>query len=313
MKFFRYLEYMFKMPLKIHKIYDEVRDLRQVLNTLISAQMMANIHNPNVILELQRSSSNKPRRIYNLSNALKYLSLVNPVRSPSLELIRIGGFRDGGYCLHCPPPVKNILPKVLSLGVSENSPFDLEMANRGYEVLEYDGSIDASPYPYHPSIKFFKKFVGGVDSENTISLKSILIQHHFDTNVHNILQCDIEDAEWEMLENIEIEVLAKYFSQMIFEFHHCEPDDEKLSIRRWEILSKIREYFTPIHTHFNHSWGLLFAENLFFAPLIEVSYLRKDLVPNDAILQKGTATLPHIDCPNNPYYADIPVYFNEKL
>lgn len=69
--------------------------------------------------------------------------------------------------------------KALSLGVSPYSPWDLEMADKGYEVLEFDASIEKSPYPHHPNIKFFKQFVGVKDScENgvqTITLKRIIL------------------------------------------------------------------------------------------------------------------------------------------
>ena len=193
--------------------------------------------------------------------------------------------------------------------MSLSSPFDLEMANMGYQVLEYDASIERSPYPKHPNIKFFKKFVGAVQSHNTITLKQIIKEHHFDENAHNILQCDIEDAEWEVLENIDMKLLAQYFPQILFEFHKCYPDDEELTQRRLAVLSKINEYYTPIHTHFNHCGGLLFTQNILFSSLLEVSYLRKDMIPNDAEPLKGSATLPGLDYPNTPYYPDIPAIF----
>ncbi|WP_289188989.1 hypothetical protein [Helicobacter japonicus] len=313
MKFFRYFEYMLKVPFRIHKIYDEIRNVKRQFmsahNALISAQMAAYIDNPNAMLELSKAFI-APQMIYNTDNALKFLSLVRPFRSPSFKFVRIGGNTDGGYCLLCPPPIKsNSSPKVVSLGVSEYSPFDLEMADMGYEVLEYDASIKSSPYPKHPNIKFFKKFVGAVESHDTITLAQIIKDNHFDTNAHNILQCDIEDAEWELLEHIDISIVAKYFPQILFEFHNCYPDDEALTQRRLIILEKINEYFVPIHTHFNHNGGLLFAKNLLFSSLLEVSYLRKDLIPNDATPLKGSATLPGLDYPNIPNYPDIPVIF----
>ena len=211
---------------------------------------------------------------------------------------------------YAPPPIKgNSLPQCVSLGVSDYSPFDLEMADMGYEVLEYDASIESSPYPNHPNIKFFKKFVGAVESHDTTTLMQIINENKFDKNAHNILQCDIEDAEWELLENIDISLLAKYFPQILFEFHNCNPDNEVFTQRRLAVLAKLNEYYCPIHTHFNHNGGLLFAKNLLFSPLIEISYLRKDLIPNDAQPLRGSATLVGLDYPNIPHYPDIPVVF----
>ena len=176
-------------------------------------------------------------------------------------------------------------------------------------VLEYDASIESSPYPNHPNIKFFKKFVGAVESHDTTTLMQIINENKFDKNAHNILQCDIEDAEWELLENIDISLLAKYFPQILFEFHNCNPDNEVFTQRRLAVLAKLNEYYCPIHTHFNHNGGLLFAKNLLFSPLIEISYLRKDLIPNDAQPLRGSATLVGLDYPNIPHYPDIPVVF----
>ena len=107
MKFFRYFEYMLKVPFRIHKIYDEIRNVKRQFmsahNALISAQMAAYIDNPNAMLELSKAFI-APQMIYNTDNALKFLSLVRPFRSPSFKFVRIGGNTDGGYCLLCPPP-----------------------------------------------------------------------------------------------------------------------------------------------------------------------------------------------------------------
>lgn len=49
-------------------------------------------------------------------------------------------------------------PIAVSLGVSNYSPWDLEMANMGYKVLQYDGSIDKGPYS-HSNILFLKNML----------------------------------------------------------------------------------------------------------------------------------------------------------
>ena len=69
-------------------------------------------------------------------------------------LQRVGGENDGGYVMAKPNPENNAT--AISLGVSSYSPWDLEMANMGYKVLQYDGSINKGPYN-HPNITFYKK------------------------------------------------------------------------------------------------------------------------------------------------------------
>lgn len=124
------------------------------------------------------------------------------------------------------------------------------MANFGYKVLQYDASIAKAPYN-HPNITFHKKFVGAKDGVDTIAFGRIIAENNLSQNACNVLQCDIEDCEWEILEQVDLGEMAKYFPQVLFEFHNCNPNDEKLSQRRLAVLEKLREYYTPIHTHFN--------------------------------------------------------------
>ncbi len=270
---------------------------------------------PEVCEAYSRCVKTRVPRIANTTNLITYLGLIQPVRSPSLEIVRIGGVGDGGYCMLLPPPLHELdsgsQPIALSLGVSSYAPWDLEMADRGYKVLEFDGSIATSPYPNHPNIQFSKLFVGVSDSKHTIALSRVLAESSLDPSAHNILQCDIENAEWEILDTMCMDDLTP-FSQLIFEFHGCDPDDEQGSVIRLRVLQKLREYFTPIHTHYNNIAGstLGVIDDLAypFCPSLEISYLRNDLVPDDARLVYGLASL-EIDSPCSANKPDIPVIF----
>lgn len=101
-KCMRYCIKTIMLPVKIHRLYDRGIKYSEHLYALISAQMVLHRDKPEVIAELGRSF-NRVGMIYNTKNALSYLHLVNPVRSPSLKLTRIGGQADGGYVLLCPP------------------------------------------------------------------------------------------------------------------------------------------------------------------------------------------------------------------
>ena len=212
-----------------------------------------------------------------------------------------------------PPPPSNNKPKALSLGVSPYSPWDLQMANDGYEVLEFDASIKKSPYPRHKNIKFFKQFVGAKDEfsngKQVIALSKIIKDFDFAKNAHNVLQCDIENAEWDILEELDIGLLKEHFSQLIFEFHGCEPDDEAGSSRRLGLLRKINEHFVPIWVHYNNYAGLIVSKVAPFCPSVELTYLRKDLLPSDASAFLGGVFDTGIDSPNSVKDPDIPVIF----
>ncbi|WP_325176478.1 FkbM family methyltransferase [Campylobacter novaezeelandiae] len=165
--------------------------------------------------------------------------------------------------------------KALSLGVSDYSPWDLEMAQKGFKVIEYDGSIEKGPYN-HPNITFYKKFIGTNDDENTITLLQVLKDNNLDEKLPNILQCDIENHEWDMLESVDISLLSKYFSQIIFEFHGLNPEEKDGAQKRLRLLQKINEYFAPIHTHLNNHGKIFYSKGLFWSTTAEVSYLRKN-------------------------------------
>lgn len=200
--------------------------------------------------------------------------------------------------------------KALSLGVSDYSPWDLEMAQKGFKVIEYDGSIERSPYN-HPNIIFHKKFIGNANNENTITLSQVLKDNNLDETLPNILQCDIENYEWDMLENIDIYLLSKYFSQVIFEFHGCNPEEQNGVEKRISLLKKLNEYFIPIHAHLNNHGKIFYSNGLFFSTTLEVSYLRKNELSSIQVLdyRKECGNLQNLDFPVWPSNPEIPLRF----
>ena len=183
------------------------------------------------------------------------------------------------------------------------------MANFGYKVLQYDASIAKAPYN-HPNITFHKKFVGAKDGVDTIAFERIIAENHLSQNACNVLQCDIEDCEWEILEQVDLGEMAKYFPQVLFEFHKCYLDNAEFAERRLAILEKLKRYYTPIHTHFNCHGAVYYANGYFWGAIVEVSYLRNDLVDKDAKLLCGAGNL-YLDAPNAVGYPDIPVIFDD--
>ncbi len=246
-------------------------------------------------------------------NIVKYLNLLRPLELPLEQLIRVGGKRDGGYVMYGGGGGgirESVDSKALSLGVSEYSPWDLEMAERGFEVIEYDASIDKSPYN-HLNISFHKKFIGTSNNEKTITLEQAIRENHLDKNKANILQCDIENCEWEMLLGIDMNLLRDYFTQIIFEFHGCNPEEQEGVDLRTKLLEKMNENFVPIHTHLNNHGKIFYSRGLFFSTTIEVSYLRKDLVESSIISNYRTegGNLKGLDYPVWQPNPEIPIRF----
>lgn len=211
-------------------------------------------------------------------------------------------------CLTPPPQPELLDAKALSLGISSYSPWDLEMANMGYKVIQYDASIDKSPYN-HPNITFVKKFVGVSDTFDTISFEKVIKDNNLKEDSHNVLQVDIEDCEWDILDNINLSLIFKYFHQIIFEFHNCNPEDEIATQKRLPILEKIKKYYTPIHAHFNNNGNIFYSNGLFLSDVFEVSYIRNNLIPENIKYKVGNGALIGLDSPNTKIYPDIPIIF----
>ncbi|MCX2683312.1 hypothetical protein OQH60_05660 [Campylobacter sp. MIT 21-1685] len=264
-----------------------------------------------LLLLLQERDRNYVRINHNkqvYENICSYLNVLRPLDLKEELLVRRGGENDGSYVMFNGGGElkKNHNAKALSLGVSEYSPWDLEMAELGFKVIEYDASIEKSPYE-HKNIVFHKKFIACHNDDLHITLEQAIKESTLDENQANILQCDIENYEWEMLESIDINLLKKYFTQVIFEFHGCNPEETDGFQQRMKQLLRLRENFVPIYTHFNNHGKIFYSRALFFSTTIEVSFVRKDLMPtNTKLKENGESVF------NSPTYLpnpEIPVRF----
>ncbi|HED6757488.1 TPA: hypothetical protein R5074_000692 [Campylobacter coli] len=286
-----------------------------LMSNIISNLNFNNEKDKEILLLLLQDRDRNYLRINNnkqcYKNIIKYLKLLRPLNIPLCDLIRIGGVSDGGYVMYNNPEISgNFYGVALSLGVSEYSPWDLEMAEKGVKVIEYDGSIEECPYK-HENIVFNKKFIGNRNDENYITLEQVIKDNCLVKN-NNILQCDIENCEWEMLENIDLKILNKYFSQIIFEFHGCNPEEEQGVMLRTKILEKLNKYFIPIHLHFNNHGKIFYSNGLFFSTTLEATYVRKDIVNMDNFIYKNVIDLFDYDYPVWPSNPEIPIRFDFK-
>ncbi len=209
------------------------------------------------------------------------LSHVNPRKPKNVTLKRIGSPHDGGYIMiddyiHTSNPA-------YSFGVGRNVSWESHMSKEyKCEIHMYDHTVDRHNSD-DPNLVFHKV---GIGSSNTDKLKTIeqIIKDNGHNDVGNmVLQCDIEGAEWDIFTSSSQKTLCQ-FSQMTIEFHWLgdmltndvkHPDGYDKIVNTFKTL---RENFTPYHIHGNNHARSFSINEKTCAEVIEVSYIRNDLV-----------------------------------
>ena len=230
------------------------------------------------------------------TNYQKLLRLLSPYDVAGQTKLRIGPAHDGGYVM-LDPGRDGI---AYSFGISDYSPWDLEMANRGFKVYQYDGTVPQSP-DEHPNIIFTKANISGAElpPPGEKNVAQILREHSHESANTIILQIDIEGAEWEFFEHITQSQL-EHFSQIIVEFHglfNIEKFDYYINV-----IKKLCKTHCPVHIHYNNYGDSIPFTHFIACDVIEVSFIRRD----DLSFQPCTINFPTaLDSSNNPELHDI--------
>jgi len=245
--------------------------------------------------------------------AMTVFDLLTPMDVPGKRKVRLGAEFDGGYVMLEPEPNKNKDGIAYSFGISTYDPWSLEMAGRGYNVFQYDGTVEHGPYN-SPMIHFFKYMITGSPEPkpNEKNIKQILKDlNHYGKNI--MLNIDIEGGEWDFFASLTKEEMLQ-FEQIIVEFHEFIPDNEKL-LKKIEILKKINETHQCIHIHANNGGCPNLVTILLgfrqFPALIEATYVRKD--PACQFVECFDEFPGKLDSPNSgPFLPDIYLGFFNK-
>lgn len=254
-----------------------------------------------------------------MKNILKFLEEVK-VYDCNLTKIRIGNKHDGGYIA-----LKKFCEKtdtVYSFGVENDVGFELDFVNKfpDAKVKLFDHTINSLPNE-HLKFTFFKRGVGPGYNE----LKDIICN---DTG-NLLLKMDIEWDEWATFLSSDNKTLSK-FNQLLIEFHVVYLDDisrdrftpyfrgfyksvydkvnDNLFDMYYKVIKKLNNLFYAFHIHANNSLAKINVGDYRFPPLIELSFVRKDLVNN---VQRATGGFPvdGLDYSNKPYKYDIKNFF----
>ena len=235
----------------------------------------------------------------NNQHIIKHIAkmLYSPKDPISYKKFRIGNKWDGGYVV-C-DDLKEI-SSAISIGIGYDVSFDLNLADRGIKVHQFDHTVQESPID-HANFNFNKnKWCEDQEDEQSISLENIIRNNNINGDV--ILKFDVEGDEWKNLKKVDIETL-KQFRILTGEFHFFDSlEDENFCFKVLECLIKLTANHTLIHAHANN-YGHVTSVNGVAIPLgIELTFLRNDRTDFKEYLGPIPTA---IDYPNNRGMPDI--------
>lgn len=205
------------------------------------------------------------------------LSGFTPYKCKDVTLRRVGHKNDGGYVM-----IEGLLhgERAYSIGVGKKADWEVEMADTyGYTSYMYDHTVKGSPVQ-HPKLRFSPIGLGTGDRMKELRQMILDNGHRSDKNM--VLSCDIEGGEWDILADIDDYTFAQ-FSQIGLEFHWLlKQCSTERSLKRMDnALKAINETHVPFHIHGNNWAGYFMVEGVKVPDVLEVSYVRRDLVELD--------------------------------
>ncbi|AUN95708.1 class I SAM-dependent methyltransferase [Pseudazoarcus pumilus] len=228
------------------------------------------------------------------------MHLLKPEALVDGDYVRLGRDHDGGYVMAADLLNGGV---AYSFGIADDVSWDADMAERGYEVFQYDHTIERLPDSHE---RFHFEAVGicpsGRDGGRLRSLYALLERNGHAARRDLVLKIDVEGAEWEVFAAMPAESL-RCFAQIVVELHWLDrAGDAAFFATAHEALSRLRREFVPVHVHGNNYGGLRVLGGVCIAPVLEVTYVRRDLArtkPDDRCFPTP------LDQPNHPDRPDL--------
>lgn len=230
------------------------------------------------------------------TNQTKLLEFIGRLRPSQItkRLVRVGPKGDGGYLV--PDDLVGIAG-CISPGVSLESGFDFDVAERGIDVFMADASVDG-PILNHPKFHFEKLFLGTATAGNTITIDEFCRQSRVPPSGDLILQMDIEGAEYGVIQNMSRELL-KRFRIMVIEFHGLDNLFHRFSFELLsEVFNKVLLDHRVVHIHPNNCCGSKTIRGIEVPKVIEMTFYRAD---RSSFSRSAPMSYPHeLDSSNIP-------------
>jgi hypothetical protein len=180
---------------------------------------------------------------------VEIFKLISPKDLENISYKRYGCDNDGGYIM-----IENEVKGGLaySFGIGGNVSWDIEMANHGYTVYQYDHTIENTPVQ-NKNFIFNKKGISNKIDSKLTTIEDIILKNKHQDETDIVLKCDIEGCEWDAFYQIKDNVL-NCFSNILIEFHwfNALADDDVFYHKVHNVLEKLSQMFVPYHIHANN-------------------------------------------------------------
>ena len=212
--------------------------------------------------------------------------------------VRLGTKRDGGYVIANIPDYDCYI----SAGVGGDESFSNDIINH-FNITEahgFDGTINTLPLNSPKNMSFYKLNISTYQSKNTVNLERYI------NNFNNIfLKMDIEGHEFPWLNSLSLDELNK-FKQITIEFHGINDNsygfNQSLKIN---VIQKLFKTHYIVHAHGNNHAGVTNK----IPDVIEITYVRKDIIGNVFEYNKINLPIQNLDFPNHPQLPEIDLNF----
>jgi hypothetical protein len=227
------------------------------------------------------------------------LRLLRPCAVQGFTKARFGSANDGGYIL-----VDDFrgVDTALSLGIEQNASWDVDVAQRGVTVYQFDHTVDA-PITDNARLIFAKKRISSEVGPETESLSSLVGRHdrrHPRPNI--LLKIDIETEEWAVFDTTPPEILDR-FTQIVGEFHYLQGFSDvnwQLLFRR--VLQKLSYAYGVVHVHANNYGGFSSVANVIFPNVLEITFANRSMY---SFVETDEMFPGPLDTPNDPSHPDL--------
>ena len=230
-------------------------------NIMIKEQLIEKLN----LIEQDLNNMKESKLQYRNNNIYNILYSMNVVGH---QKIRIGRKADGGYILL---DDLNNIKIAYSFGISREISFDKELADKNIDVYMYDHTIKRLPFE---NSRFHWKKIGlsGIISNKT-NLKTLpeLLKENGHSKKNNIiLKIDIESKEWEVFQNLPINILNQ-FKYIVGEFHISK----RKKFNYYKILQKLQQTHQIFHLHCNNCGKIIELDGYKICKLLEISFIKK--------------------------------------